>query len=267
MATKVQLLSGADDALSDGSTGLWNQDLRAAIFDKEEIDNITTISLGKMILPSAYYLKLDVRKRKREARSGSGSGANSVEFLFIWQSSVPPKVKHFVWLLCRDILLTNMNLEGNPNPKTVSIPPCSTDPRQGLVKVNFDAAVFSKDKAVGVGIVARNSRGECIAWKAEWCNYLLDLEVAEAYAARMACELCFHNSWYNVGDMEEFSHAGNLLADARKFLHNTLGFEFSFVKREANVPVHHIARPASYLHLPDSSLCTLIVDALSNDMN
>ncbi|KAL0340353.1 UNVERIFIED_CONTAM: hypothetical protein Sradi_4552100 [Sesamum radiatum] len=35
-----------------------------------------------------------------------------------------------------------------------------------LVKINFDGVVFGREGEMGIGVVARNSQGQCLAWMA-----------------------------------------------------------------------------------------------------
>ncbi|KAL0403558.1 UNVERIFIED_CONTAM: hypothetical protein Sradi_1996600 [Sesamum radiatum] len=62
-------------------------------------------------------------------------------------------------------------------------------PPSGTVKVNFDGACLEGDKAGGVGVIARNSAGQCLAW----CAFRIDKPVKplviEATAVREAARL------------------------------------------------------------------------------
>ena len=58
---------------------------------------------------SAYYGALQLYKAE-PGGTCSDDSSNRRFWKHIWQISVPPKVRHFVWRACRDILLTKRNL-------------------------------------------------------------------------------------------------------------------------------------------------------------
>ncbi|XP_050263892.1 uncharacterized protein LOC126708117 [Quercus robur] len=53
-------------------------------------------------------------------------------------------------------------------------------------KTNYDGAVFSESREVGIGVVVRNAKGKVIAALAEKILYPSSVEVLEALAARRA---------------------------------------------------------------------------------
>ncbi|KAL0396039.1 UNVERIFIED_CONTAM: Retrovirus-related Pol polyprotein from transposon RE1 [Sesamum calycinum] len=53
-------------------------------------------------------------------------------------------------------------------------------PSLDFVKINFDGAIFGREGAMGVGVVARNSQGQCLAWMAHRVPRAGDGELAEA---------------------------------------------------------------------------------------
>jgi hypothetical protein len=57
-------------------------------------------------------------------------------------------------------------------------------PPVGFVKLNWDAAVDRSKKMVGLGIIARDSRGIVVASMCSFHPYVSDSTVAEAMGAR-----------------------------------------------------------------------------------
>ncbi|KAL0396908.1 UNVERIFIED_CONTAM: putative mitochondrial protein [Sesamum calycinum] len=56
-------------------------------------------------------------------------------------------------------------------------------PERSVVKLNFDGATFASSSEFGIGVIARNSFGECIGWKAVRKKGLHKPEMVEAFAA------------------------------------------------------------------------------------
>ncbi|KAL0359843.1 UNVERIFIED_CONTAM: hypothetical protein Sangu_0833700 [Sesamum angustifolium] len=68
----------------------------------------------------------------------------------------------------------------------------------GVVKINFDGAMFERVGEMGVGAVARDSRGHCLAWLTHRIPRPGVGEVAEAWAAREAIQLALRHGWCRV---------------------------------------------------------------------
>ncbi|KAL0459228.1 UNVERIFIED_CONTAM: hypothetical protein Slati_0550000 [Sesamum latifolium] len=81
-----------------------------------------------------------------------------------------------------------------------------SSPCPGWIKINFDGAVLDGGSALGVGVLARDPDGTCLAWQSthfEWPGAAI---VAEAYAAREAIQLAWHRGWRSVVLKETASH-------------------------------------------------------------
>ncbi|PIN04309.1 hypothetical protein CDL12_23156 [Handroanthus impetiginosus] len=63
-------------------------------------------------------------------------------------------------------------------------------PDPGWIKVNVDALLFSEKKCTGMGTLARDHTGSCIAWCTDKIDQRLSPEEAEAATAVKACQLC-----------------------------------------------------------------------------
>ncbi|KAL0374065.1 UNVERIFIED_CONTAM: hypothetical protein Sradi_3322200 [Sesamum radiatum] len=68
-------------------------------------------------------------------------------------------------------------------------------PSLDFIKVNFDGAVFERTGEMGVGAVARDSDGHCLAWLAHRVSCSEFGELAEAWAAREAIQLALRKGW------------------------------------------------------------------------
>ncbi|KAL0461471.1 UNVERIFIED_CONTAM: hypothetical protein Slati_0034700 [Sesamum latifolium] len=80
-----------------------------------------------------------------------------------------------------------------------------TPPPTECIKVNFDGAILDSGLALGIGVVARNDAGRCLAWASLKLDRGGVAEMAEAYAAREAVRLAIRHHWRWVifeGDCE-----------------------------------------------------------------
>ncbi|KAL0401094.1 UNVERIFIED_CONTAM: hypothetical protein Slati_4139300 [Sesamum latifolium] len=70
-------------------------------------------------------------------------------------------------------------------------------PKEGLIKINFDAAVGNESCEAGLGVIARDHEGKCIAWRTDTLVGVMDPEHGEALAARLALDLGIEQGWRN----------------------------------------------------------------------
>ncbi|KAL0423119.1 UNVERIFIED_CONTAM: hypothetical protein Sradi_0846700 [Sesamum radiatum] len=68
-------------------------------------------------------------------------------------------------------------------------------PDRESIKINFDAAVFDKGNRVGLGVIARDWKGTCLAWRTMIISNICSPEHGEALAARLAIEVRCHGRW------------------------------------------------------------------------
>ncbi|KAK4434513.1 hypothetical protein Salat_0614100 [Sesamum alatum] len=118
-------------------------------------------------------------------------------------------------------------------------------PSANWVKINFDASLMPGRNGVGLGIVARDHRGKCIAWRTSFFNYVCDAEHGEALAARQAVEMC----------LTAIIHDIQCMCTADKH------FEFRWVRRTANHAAHLLAR-AAFSHNKGTSPPLFLLDTL-----
>ena len=132
-------------------------------------------------------------------------------------------------------------------------------PPNNMVKLNWDAGINMTKGRVGIGLIARDSRGSCLAARSLTMNAHTDVATAKALAAVHAIMLCKEMGYTNIlfeGDAlqviraigEEgpcFSSFGHLI----NCIHNELrGLEcasFIPVCREVNGAAHLLAQLAT----------------------
>ncbi|KAG8387873.1 hypothetical protein BUALT_Bualt02G0066800 [Buddleja alternifolia] len=71
-------------------------------------------------------------------------------------------------------------------------------PAPGWLKINFDGANFSEPKSIGLGVIARDSEGECLHWQRKFLPYHASAEVGEGLACVEGLQLASLNGWRNV---------------------------------------------------------------------
>lgn len=63
-------------------------------------------------------------------------------------------------------------------------------PPNGLIKVNWDAAIIDKEGCVGLGVVAKDCMGEFLRARCEMKPIVVDAKIAETMAALWAVLFC-----------------------------------------------------------------------------
>ncbi|KAL0355215.1 UNVERIFIED_CONTAM: putative mitochondrial protein [Sesamum radiatum] len=147
------------------------------------------------------------------------------------------------------------------SPTSATIPADQTwlRPPNGIIKINFDGALFQNHAEVGVGVVARDCQGGIRAWFSHRFPRHAEPELAEALAARMAIDIILKHRWPSIileGDYlplinklrspaTDNSLVGPLIWDIKSSssaCHNLL---FKHVSRKGNSLAHKLARLAS----------------------
>ncbi|KAL0311521.1 UNVERIFIED_CONTAM: putative ribonuclease H protein [Sesamum angustifolium] len=129
-------------------------------------------------------------------------------------------------------------------------------PYGNCIKINFNGALLEGGKVLGLGVVARNSLGVCVAW----CSIRLERGgpafLAETLAVREAIRLACRKARQNVtieGDcaslLSKISRAsqdrsvfGPLIFDIVSFAAQIETISYSFVFRSGNSVAHSLAR-------------------------
>ncbi|KAK4435138.1 hypothetical protein Salat_0677100 [Sesamum alatum] len=153
-------------------------------------------------------------------------------------------------------------------------------PPAEVVKLNFDGALFANPKCRGAGVVARNSAGECLGWKASLFQGVADAEHAEALGARTTMELAVTKGWRRIsieGDClniirrlnssaADNSMLGPIIHHTRELGRFCTEVEFSFIRKDGNRPGHLLARQAGnasrcWVELPNDVRAALLADS------
>ncbi|KAL0421780.1 UNVERIFIED_CONTAM: hypothetical protein Slati_3200900 [Sesamum latifolium] len=149
----------------------------------------------------------------------------------------------------------------DPHPCLNTAPAAQTwvAPSGNIIKINSDAAIFHSNEAVGIGAVAQDSTGKCIAWKAFRIHRNLSPEVAEAWAARIAITLGKQQGWSHIiletdcatrhaklMSTEQLpSTTAPVIHEILELTKSFLSCSFSLVRRTVNVIAHNLARHAT----------------------
>ncbi|KAL0367965.1 UNVERIFIED_CONTAM: hypothetical protein Scaly_1015400 [Sesamum calycinum] len=154
-------------------------------------------------------------------------------------------------------------------------------PLLDFVKINFDGEVFAAERAMGIGVVARNPQGQCTAWLAQHVNHVGDGESAEAWAAREAIQLAVQKDWRSVvieGDcapliqkldsrVRDFSSIGPIVYEILSFVECFLHCHFNWVQRSGNEVAHFLAQTTTSYVEGDSIVPPSVLDLLSADFD
>ncbi|KAL0430273.1 UNVERIFIED_CONTAM: hypothetical protein Sradi_0653300 [Sesamum radiatum] len=132
-------------------------------------------------------------------------------------------------------------------------------PENGIIKLNYDGAIFSSSSEVGLGVIARDSAGACVWWKSARKRQVSEPEMVEALAAREAVLLARQFGWRKIvleGDSANIHHklnspqpdsstTGTVIRDIKSLVSDFDLCCFSLVRRMANKVAHCLARKAS----------------------
>ncbi|KAK4431179.1 hypothetical protein Salat_0880000 [Sesamum alatum] len=112
-------------------------------------------------------------------------------------------------------------------PSRTPLPP-------GIIKIDFNGALFSDTGTTGAGIIARNKDGVCLGWWKRHYTFRAEPEYAEMLVVVAAIELCRSNDWRHVileGDCQTI--ISKLSTD--KLDESSLGSLMQDVKETANL--------------------------------
>ncbi|GLT69088.1 hypothetical protein SLA2020_412670 [Shorea laevis] len=131
-------------------------------------------------------------------------------------------------------------------------------PPLGFVKVNWDAAVDSVNRRMGIGVIIRSSTGEVLATLSALKSYIINPLIAEATAALRAVTFSRDLGFPKVmleGDalvivqalqspLCNFSSYGHLIEEARSHLNSLHSWRINHVRRHLNGAAHRLAKVA-----------------------
>ncbi|KAL0417527.1 UNVERIFIED_CONTAM: putative mitochondrial protein [Sesamum radiatum] len=294
----------------------WQEDIDAilaiplSLIDGEDFFIWHHTSNGLFSVRSAYHVALSLAHQPLP----SSSNLASPVWKTIWKANVPSKIRVFIWKVAHNAIPTGRNLLQKLRFESPACPLCCSEdedvdhvflrcpfarqisvspgrlplmpspsrwspPERSVVMLNFDGATFASSSEFGLGVIARNSFGECIGWKAVRKKGLHKPEMVEAFAAREAILLARRFSWKEIileGDcatlyfklsssQPDCSDSGTITRDI-KFLAS--GFDscsFSLIRRTGNKAAHCLARQASSLASEGDYLPPLLSAYLLSD--
>ncbi|KAL0418871.1 UNVERIFIED_CONTAM: hypothetical protein Sradi_1300600 [Sesamum radiatum] len=129
-------------------------------------------------------------------------------------------------------------------------------PGDGVIKLNYDGAMFSSSLEIGIGVIARDSARACVWWKSIRKRWIPKPEMVEALAAREAVFLARRFGWRRIvleGDcanlrrklnshQPDCSTTGALIRDIKCLASEVDICSFLLVRRAANKVAHCLAR-------------------------
>jgi ribonuclease HI len=135
---------------------------------------------------------------------------------------------------------------------------CWNKPSQGWIKINVDAAFFRDQGMTSVACCVRDETGSFICAKTRTFNTVLTVLEGEALALLEAIRLAVHHGWDHVAfesDSNTLVHSiaanntGNsefsdIVSSIKNMLSLLSNFEVKFVRRQANMVAHALARAA-----------------------
>ncbi|KAL0434847.1 UNVERIFIED_CONTAM: hypothetical protein Sradi_0192600 [Sesamum radiatum] len=100
-------------------------------------------------------------------------------------SLAPPYVHYFTSTFLA--AFRSQALGGTPAAADAVVSPSNWQaPPSGCIKVNFDSATFRTGTELGIGVIARDASGSCVAWLSRRFSRMGSAEAAEILAARDA---------------------------------------------------------------------------------
>jgi len=133
-------------------------------------------------------------------------------------------------------------------------------PPEGVIKVNWDAALNVAKGWIGHGIIARDSNGFCMGARSITQQVRTDPKTAEIMAALQAMQFSKDASFWEVifeGDATQvvkeilsdpplFSKAGHFIESIQQERHHFRSTKFQAIPRDCNMAAHHLAKMASH---------------------
>ncbi|KAL0374642.1 UNVERIFIED_CONTAM: putative mitochondrial protein [Sesamum radiatum] len=236
---------------------------------------------GLFSVRSAYHLALSLANHAGPSQDSWNRGL----WRSVWQANIPNKTKVFLWRAIRNILPSAGNLQKRRMLESSVCPMCEVEtetPIHSFLHCTFARQVWALSclrwqdiastelsfeswllifHAMGIGVVARDSEGKCLAWLSLTLDRKGSAEMAEAYAAREAICLAIRHQWTRVilegdcssllskisSEQQDFSDVSPLVYDIR---HLACCFESifcSFTLRSGNAAADLLAKLAMNL--------------------
>ncbi|KAL0388585.1 UNVERIFIED_CONTAM: hypothetical protein Sradi_2740300 [Sesamum radiatum] len=152
-------------------------------------------------------------------------------------------------------------------------------PGEGVIKLNYDGAMFLSSLDIGIGVIARGSDGACVWWKSFRKRWLPEPEMVEAVAAREAVFLARRFGWRKIaieGDcanlhrklishQPDCSTIGAVIRDIKCLAADFDLCSFLLVRRIANKTAHCLARTSAGSGLEGSCFPPMLANLLISD--
>jgi ribonuclease HI len=137
---------------------------------------------------------------------------------------------------------------------------CWIPPPVGLIKVNWDAALNVAKGWIGLGIIARDSKGLCMGARSITQQVKTDPKTAEIMAALQAMQFSKDAGFWEVifeGDAAQvvkeimsdpplLSKAGHFIESIQQDMHHFRSASFQAIPRDCNTAAHNLAKKASH---------------------
>ncbi|XP_041017966.1 uncharacterized protein LOC121260189 [Juglans microcarpa x Juglans regia] len=161
---------------------------------------------------------------------------------------------------------SNSTTRRNPIQAVIWSPPPT-----GIIKVNWDAALWEDQDKLGIGLVARDHEGRIIASKKvakAGCVIPLLAEAIGAYqGVKLASEMNLESVIFEGDSLqvvqainlhkERWDNVGLVLDDTRMLLAQVVHWQFNFVKRNGNELAHCLAKKALELTVETSEMVVI----------
>ncbi|KAL0367396.1 UNVERIFIED_CONTAM: putative mitochondrial protein [Sesamum radiatum] len=278
------------DQLFASEGGHWNVPLIESTFPSYDDQTTLSIPIGRTDLQDDII--------RHHTKSGSFSVKSTYHLVPILETGfLPPKfVVHSVTLKMKlgvihscyiplaawfgVSLIFNEITASAPCSNTTSVSSSWCPPEGGFVKINYDAALFLDIGDFGIGIIARDHNGNCLAWLFTMPSSKYSPEIAEVWATRAAINLGCRSQWDKIvieGDcanlvMQLVNHEGYssstevIILDICAIYPWFLSCSFSLVRREGNSVAHSIARSAIIFDEGRTNLPPHCIEHLLADM-
>ncbi|XP_062176146.1 uncharacterized protein LOC133881223 [Alnus glutinosa] len=272
-------------SLIDPGSGGWNMPLLRSIFSPWEVELIGKVEMSCHSIwscPSAVAVWQDANRKVQKLSTIANEGWELVEqlwgkleedefveamtiarllwmrrnkWVFYGQFSPPVQVLKQAREAMDSFAITH-----TPSTQAVQVPVrCMLKwikPIQGEVKCNWDAAINSKNRCMGVGVVVRDDKGRDVAAKARFFPSIVNPTVAESMGAWQAVVMCCDmrfpqvvfegDSWNVVSALNKedpcWSSFGQIIEDIRAKLQDIPSVRVQHVPREANNVTHSLAK-------------------------
>ncbi|XP_060965138.1 uncharacterized protein LOC133034129 [Cannabis sativa] len=136
-----------------------------------------------------------------------------------------------------------------------------TTPEVNKIKINVDAALFSRDNSYGFGIVARDSSGKLIEAKSCYYGGVYDAKVVEAMGVKEALNWIKSKNWSDVevetdsmptvqgirSNQSLNSIFGLIIHDCQILFSSLNNVKICFIRRSVNRVAHVVARHSCFL--------------------